>query len=43
MCVLNQCTCVPQGYSCGGPGQCCSGLECRAGTCICPPDIRGCN
>ncbi len=42
-CVLNQCTCVPLGYSCSGPGQCCSGFECRSGTCICPPDIRGCN
>jgi hypothetical protein len=41
-CVLNQCTCVPLGYSCSGPGQCCSGFECRNGTCICPPDIRGC-
>jgi hypothetical protein len=42
-CILNQCTCVPLGYSCNGPGQCCSGFECRGGTCICPPDIRGCN
>jgi hypothetical protein len=41
-CVLNQCTCVPRGYSCSGPGQCCSGYACVNGTCICPPDIRGC-
>ncbi len=41
-CVLNQCTCVPLGYSCNGPGQCCSGYACVNGTCICPPDIRGC-
>jgi hypothetical protein len=41
-CVLNQCTCVPRGYSCNGPGQCCSGYACMNGTCICPPDIRGC-
>ena len=41
-CVLNQCTCVPRGYSCTGPGQCCSGFSCENGTCICPPDIRGC-
>jgi hypothetical protein len=41
-CVLNQCTCVPLGYSCTGPGQCCSGFSCENGTCICPPDIRGC-
>jgi hypothetical protein len=42
-CVLNQCTCVPLGYTCTGPGQCCSGLSCENGTCICPPDIRGCH
>jgi len=41
-CILNQCTCVPRGYSCTGPGQCCSGFSCENGTCICPPDIRGC-
>ena len=41
-CILNQCTCVPKGYSCTGPGQCCSGFSCENGTCICPPDIRGC-
>lgn len=41
-CILNQCTCVPLGYSCSGPGQCCSGYACVNGTCICPPDIRGC-
>jgi hypothetical protein len=41
-CVLNQCTCVPRGYSCSGAGQCCSGFACVNGTCICPPDIRGC-
>jgi hypothetical protein len=41
-CILNQCTCVPRGYSCNGPGQCCSGFACVNGTCICPPDIRGC-
>lgn len=41
-CILNQCTCVPLGYSCTGPGQCCSGYACQNGTCICPPDIRGC-
>jgi hypothetical protein len=41
-CVLRQCTCVPRGYSCTGPGQCCSGFACQNGTCICPPDIRGC-
>jgi len=41
-CVLNQCTCVPLGYSCTGPGQCCGGFSCENGTCICPPDIRGC-
>jgi hypothetical protein len=42
-CVLRQCTCVPLGYSCTGPGQCCSGYACENGTCICPPDIRGCH
>jgi hypothetical protein len=42
-CILNQCTCVPRGYTCTGPGQCCSGFSCENGTCICPPDIRGCN
>ena len=41
-CILNQCTCVPRGYTCTGPGQCCSGFSCENGTCICPPDIRGC-
>lgn len=41
-CVLNQCTCVPLGYSCTGAGQCCSGFSCVNGTCICPPDVRGC-
>jgi hypothetical protein len=41
-CVLNQCTCVPRGFSCSGSGQCCSGYACVNGTCICPPDIRGC-
>jgi hypothetical protein len=41
-CVLNQCTCVPRGYSCNGAGSCCSGYACVNGTCICPPDIRGC-
>jgi hypothetical protein len=41
-CVLNQCTCVPLGYTCTGAGQCCSGYSCVNGTCICPPDIRGC-
>ena len=42
-CILNQCTCVPRGYTCTGPGQCCSGFSCENGACICPPDIRGCN
>jgi hypothetical protein len=41
-CILRQCTCVPQGYTCTGPGQCCGGFSCVNGTCICPPDIRGC-
>ena len=41
-CILNQCTCVPRGFSCSGAGQCCSGYACVNGTCICPPDIRGC-
>jgi len=41
-CILNQCTCAPRGSSCTGPGQCCSGFSCENGTCICPPDIRGC-
>ena len=41
-CVLNQCVCVPLGYSCKDSGQCCSGFACVNGTCICPPDIRGC-
>jgi hypothetical protein len=41
-CVLNQCTCTPKGYSCKDSSQCCSGFSCENGTCICPPDIRGC-
>jgi hypothetical protein len=42
-CIQRQCTCVPLGYSCNGPGSCCGGYACVNGTCICPPDIRGCN